>query len=90
MSSSETREKYAAAKRLFAKAERILISGHLSPDGDSLGSMIALARLLTAAGKQAWGTADIKALGKPGFLDGVADLIPLRKLKRRKDRKSVV
>ena len=69
---------------MFAKAERILISGHLSPDGDSLGSMIALARMLTAADKQAWGAADHKALGKPGFLDGAADLIPLRKLKRRK------
>ena len=84
MSTLETRDRFAAAKRMFAKAERILISGHLSPDGDSLGSMIALARMLTAAGKQAWGAADPKALGKPGFLEGVADLIPLRKLKRRK------
>ena len=69
---------------MIAKADRILISGHLSPDGDSLGSMIALARMLTAAGRQAWATADPKALGKPGFLEGVADLIPLRKLKHRK------
>ncbi len=69
---------------MFAKAERILISGHLSPDGDSLGSMIALARMLKASGKQAWGTADQKALGKPGFLEGSKDLIPLRKLKSRK------
>ena len=73
-----------AAKRTFAKAERILISGHLSPDGDSLGSMIALARMLTAAGKQAGATADRKSLGKPGFLEGVTDLIPLHNLKRRK------
>ena len=84
MPTEETRRKYAAAKDLIAKAERILISGHLSPDGDSLGSMIALARLLTAAGKQAFATADVKALGKPGFLEGVQDLIPLKKLKRKK------
>ena len=84
MSTQETRSRYVAAKARIAKAERILISGHLSPDGDSLGSMIALARMLTASGKQAWATADIKALGKPGFLEGVADLIPLRKLKHRK------
>ena len=77
-------DKFAAAKQLLAKVDRILISGHLSPDGDSLGSMIALARLLTAAGKQAFATADRQALGKPGFLEGVNELIPLRKLKRRK------
>ena len=81
---SEKRENYAAAKKLVAASKRILISGHLSPDGDSLGSMIALARLLRNAGREAFATADPNALGKPGFLDGVADLIPVRKLKRQK------
>ena len=81
----ERHESYAAAKRLVAafKSKRILISGHLSPDGDSLGSMIALSRLLRNAGYQAFATADLNALGKPGFLEGVADLIPVRKLKGR-------
>ena len=78
------RENYGAAKRLIEGARRILISGHLSPDGDSLGSMIALARLLTNAGKDAYATADVNALGKPGFLDGVDRLIPVRKLKHRR------
>jgi len=82
----ESRESYSAAKDLIAGAKRILISGHLSPDGDSLGSMIALARMLKASGKDAYATADLNALGKPGFLEGVADLIPVRRLKafRRK------
>ena len=75
---------FAAAKNLIDGAKRILISGHLSPDGDSLGSMIALARFLTAAGKEAFATADLNALGKPGFLDGVERVIPVRKLKRKK------
>ena len=79
----DDRSNYRAAKELLAKSRRILISGHLSPDGDSLGSMIALARLLTAAGHEAFATADVHALGKPGFLEGVADLIPLRRLKQR-------
>ena len=78
----ETRRSYQEASRLIRGAKRILISGHLSPDGDSLGSMIALARLLTAAGHEAFATADPNALGKPGFLDGVEDLIPLRRLRR--------
>ena len=78
------RENYAAAKKLIAASKRILVSGHLSPDGDSLGSMIALARLLRNAGKETYATADLNALGKPGFLEGVEDLIPVRKLKRQK------
>ena len=77
----DKRENYAAAARMVAGAKRILISGHLSPDGDSLGSMLALARLLRNAGKEAFATADVNALGKPGFLEGVADLVPVRKLK---------
>ena len=78
------REEYAKAAALIAKAKRILISGHLSPDGDALGSMLALARLLNNAGKQAFATADLNSLGKPGFLDGVVDMIPVRKLKRQR------
>ena len=82
---SERRENYAAAKDLVAafKSKRILISGHLSPDGDSLGSMIALMRLLRNAGYEAFAAADLNALGKPGFLEGTGDLIPVRQLKRQ-------
>ena len=43
------RENYVAAKKLIAASKRILVSGHLSPDGDSLGSMLALTRLLRGA-----------------------------------------
>lgn len=78
------RENYAAAKALIVRARRILVSGHLSPDGDSLGSMIALVRLLRNAGYDAYATADVNALGKPSFLDGVQDLIPVRKLRRQR------
>ncbi len=78
------RDDYAGAKKLIDGARRILISGHLSPDGDSLGSMIALARLLTASGREAFATADVNALGKPGFLEGVDRIIPVRKLRRQK------
>ena len=77
-------ESYAAAKRLLEGKRRILVSGHLSPDGDALGSMIALTQLLRCAGYEAFATADLNALGKPGFLEGVGDLIPIRQLKRQK------
>ena len=81
---ADRHENYAAAKKLLEGKRRVLISGHLSPDGDSLGSMIALARLLKGAGYDAYATADPNALGKPGFLEGVEELIPVRKLKRQK------
>lgn len=84
MDKQDTRQRFAAAKELLAHSRRILISGHLSPDGDSLGSMIALARMLRAAGHDAVATADKHTLGKPGFLEGVDELVPLRKLRTRK------
>ena len=81
---TQCRENYEKAKELIVKAKRVLVSGHLSPDGDSLGSMIALARLLNNAGVQASASADINSLGKLGFLRGVKEIIPVRKLKRQK------
>jgi len=81
---SKQNEQFAAASRLLKDVKRILVSGHLSPDGDSLGSMIALAHLLTAAGYEAFATADVNALGKPGFLEEADRLIPVRRLKRQK------
>ena len=80
----EEERNFAEAAKMLAGARRVLISGHISPDGDALGSMIALAALLNEAGVEAFATADINALGKPGFLAGTEKLIPVRKLKRGK------
>ncbi|MBR0197441.1 MAG: bifunctional oligoribonuclease/PAP phosphatase NrnA [Kiritimatiellae bacterium] len=79
-----TRENYIKASELIKSAKRILISGHLSPDGDSLGSMIAMSRMLTKIGKEAYASADINAFGKLSFLKGTGDIIPVRKLKKEK------
>ncbi len=84
MTQVEAREKFKAAEELLAKSKRILVSGHLSPDGDSLGSMIALVRMLRAAGHEAFAAADRHTLGKLAFLEGVDDLLPLRALRRRR------
>jgi phosphoesterase RecJ-like protein len=75
---------YQAVKDILLNGGRVLVSGHLSPDGDSLGSMIALVKMLRNAGIDAYASADVNALGKLSFLDGVDELIPLRKLKRQK------
>jgi phosphoesterase RecJ-like protein len=81
----DLKESFSAAKKLISSAKRILVSGHLSPDGDSLGSMLALVKFLNDAGYEAKAVADVNALGKPGFLDGVEEIIPVRRLRR--DRK---
>ena len=79
-----SRQNYKAAKELIDKSRRILISGHLSPDGDSLGSMIALSRLLNAHGHDAVAVADLNSIGKLSFLEGTCDIMPPKKLKRSK------
>lgn len=77
-------EKYSAAKELIDRSKRIVVCGHLSPDGDTLGSAIALARLLKAYGKDAWATADLNAIGKLSFMKGVKEMIPVKKLKHQR------
>jgi phosphoesterase RecJ-like protein len=75
---------YRKAAELLKGAKKILISGHISPDGDSLGSMIALATMLNNAGFEAYGCADIKSIGKLSFLKGMELILPLKKIKRMK------
>ena len=59
----------------IAQAKRVLITGHVRPDGDSLGCMLALAHLLNRAGIHAVATAERTGLGGPGFLAGVKNLL---------------
>ncbi len=60
---------------IISGATSVLITGHIRPDGDSVGCMIALARLLTQAGIKATAAAEKKELGGPGFLSGVSQMI---------------
>lgn len=84
MDKKEIQRAFAQLKTWLVQPKRILISGHLSPDGDTVGSIIALAHFLRRAGHDAYATADVHALGKPGFLEGVHDILPLRRLKRKR------
>jgi bifunctional oligoribonuclease and PAP phosphatase NrnA len=61
--------------KVIRQAETVLISGHVRPDGDSLGSMIALAHLLNRNGIKATAVAEQQGLGGPGFLRGVEALL---------------
>ena len=80
----DKRDTYRAVAKLIDGAKRILVSGHLGPDGDSLGSMIAIVRMLKQAGHDAVATADVNALGKLDFLEGAGDLLPVRRLRRQR------
>ncbi|MEI7900700.1 MAG: bifunctional oligoribonuclease/PAP phosphatase NrnA [bacterium] len=68
----------------ISQTESVLITGHIHPDGDSLGCMIALAHLLNRAGIKAVATAERKGLGGPGFLVGVEKLIAPEKASKKK------
>jgi len=59
------------------KPGKILITGHLRPDGDALGSALALARFLKNAGYTAFFTAEKTQLGRPAFLEGCELATPL-------------
>lgn len=78
------RRQYVAARALIAKSRSILVSGHVSPDGDSAGCMVALVRMLRSAGKKAVAAADRKSLGKLVFLEGAKDMVSLRLLKKKR------
>ena len=41
-------------RQVISAAEKIIISAHISPDGDAVGSSCGLARSLRLAGKDAW------------------------------------
>jgi len=58
----------AAALRFLATHQRFLVTAHVRPDGDALGAMVALTRLLNQNGKTAVFAADPSDLGAPRFL----------------------
>ncbi len=68
--------KIARLKRLIEESEKIVITCHLTPDGDALGSTLALCRLLNSMGKNAHVvTPDVPA-STLMFIPGVKEVIP--------------
>lgn len=54
----------------------LVVTGHVRPDGDALGSALALARLLNLQGIEAVASAYPDELGAPGFLEGSELIVP--------------
>jgi phosphoesterase RecJ-like protein len=53
-----------------------VITGHVRPDGDALGSALALGRLLQQQGVPAVVSAEPGEVGSPGFLEGCEAILP--------------
>ena len=74
----------AALAEAIEGAKHILISGHVRPDGDALGSILALTHVLNEAGKDATGVLDsLDGLGGPGLLEGIDTLKTSESVKRK-------
>ncbi|MCL1887826.1 MAG: bifunctional oligoribonuclease/PAP phosphatase NrnA [Kiritimatiellaeota bacterium] len=65
----------AAVAETLSKPGKFLVTGHLRPDGDAIGSALALTRLLNQAGHRAFFTAFKTQLGRPGFLEGCGRVV---------------
>lgn len=61
------------AMRLIECARRIVVTAHVSPDGDASGSSLALALMLRALGKEVRLAIPMDDLGAPGVLPRFAD-----------------
>ena len=69
-----------AIARFIEKHETFAICGHVNPDGDCLGSQLALERGLRVLGKRVTGllATDQPIEAKLGFLPGSKDLVPAK------------
>ena len=73
------------AKSLIENAENIVITTHVSPDGDAIGSSLALCNFLKTIGKEAY---VVVPNDMPGFLkwmSGASDIIVYEKKKNMAD-----
>lgn len=65
----------AEVPAFIARYSSFLVTGHVRPDGDALGAVVALCRLLKQSGKTAFFAVDLIELGAPVFL--IEDEAPL-------------
>lgn len=76
-------EIWNSADKLIAGAKRVLISGHIGPDGDCLGAMMAITSFLEQQGIECVATAELSAIGRIGLvMPGIERIVPVCKLGR--------
>lgn len=75
MINQKNREDFAPILDLISKADTILLCTHLAPDGDALGSMLALGSLIRRMGKQVTMICHDVVPGYLSFLPGSEDIM---------------
>ena len=68
------KEKAKALKELLKSSERIVLTGHVRPDGDAIGSTLGLWHLLKKLGKEATVVMPDKAPNNLSFLPGFREI----------------
>lgn len=68
MSGNSSGSEMSAVAQRLADASSIVIISHVRPDGDAVGSMLAIVRAAQQAGKQAWAVATDKISARYRFL----------------------
>lgn len=71
--------KVKEVKRLISEAERIVLTCHVRPDGDAMGSTLGLATMLHILGKKARVITPDMPPRSLSFMPGMADVVPLSK-----------
>lgn len=66
---------FKPAVKLLRQADNILLAGHISPDGDTLGSTLALSLILQRLGKRPTVVFQDDVPGYLRFLPGTADIV---------------
>lgn len=71
---------FAELLSFFAKHKKFLVSGHVRPDGDSIGSAVALCSLLNRHGHDAFYPVDADKAGAPAFLLEGSAAVPFERI----------
>ncbi|MGN0827044.1 MAG: bifunctional oligoribonuclease/PAP phosphatase NrnA [Kiritimatiellia bacterium] len=71
---------FAELLSFFAKHKKFLVSGHVRPDGDSIGSAVALCSLLNRHGHDAFYPVDADKAGAPAFLLAGSAAVPFERI----------
>ena len=78
-----TEAQWAAAVALLQAADEVVLACHVGPDGDALGSMLALGAALRSAGKRvtaSWGSQPFAVPAAYTFLPALDLLVPAEQL----------
>lgn len=66
-----------AIRECFERAAKVLVASHVDPDGDAIGSQLAVAQYLRDQGKTVVLVRDGEIPNKYRFLDGADDITPI-------------